>query len=424
MVPLIAIGPSWAVWPSLADISAVLMVPIVLLDWRFQPYSSRQNRNLWRLAAFITIGCAASYAAFMSGLFGTAEIGKGWAFGVFQVLRIMEFLLVCLVSTNVELNESRLHRLRRLTLWVFLGIACGVLLTFTGIVPTRLVASHLPSALNTAGPWSSYSTGDLAQGVGFIGYNHGYTAVQLLLAAALCLHFGPRKMSTRFSVVGLLLVTTLLTGSRAGFLCAIVWVVAMEAKKPTALILGLAAASLLAVTLMNIDEDALSKALERQTSSTDSYEQDGFSGRTEIWQDRVSFLSAEPHRWLIGGGFGSAVESGNNAHMLYLQLILEVGIVGLGAFLIYELMVLKYLFRYEGHGRPLFWLTIVLLLSSFSQETLYPVAAFSHLLGFYVCIVAIGCRARPAMQSAPGSLVFQQTLIHARALVLSPTSGN
>ena len=399
MVPLFAIGPSWAVWPTLSDIAAVLMVPLLLIDSNFQPCASHQNRNLWRIGLLITFGCLVSYAALASGLLGSEARGKGIVFGLLQTVRLFEFLVVWHVSANILLTGTRIRKLRRISLFVFLGIAAGVLLTFFGVVPTQIAGSHLPSSLGMAGPWAFYVTGSVDQGVGFVGYNHGYTAAQLLMAAALCLHLGPRKFTTRCMVIGLLMLTTYLTGARSGLLCATAFVILLEAKRPFVLLVGLGMVGVLALGLMATGSESIDRAWARQNSTADSYQQDGFSGRTGIWKEKVDFLSAQPVRWIVGGGFGSAVETGPNAHMLCLQIVLELGFVGLFVFAIFQYNILKYLFSCEGYGKPLFWLTIALLFGSLTQETFYPVVAFSHLLGFYVCIIAIGCGRKPGAES-------------------------
>jgi hypothetical protein len=97
---------------------------------------------------------------------------------------------------------------------------------------------------------------------------------------------------------------------------------------------------------------------------------------------------------LLGSGFGAA--SGKNAHLLYLQIVYEVGLIGLAVFagLIYK--VLSYLKFYERGIRPIYWATIAFLLSGLSQETFYPVPSFGHFLGFYLCSLAIALRLREA----------------------------
>ena len=78
--------------------------------------------------------------------------------------------------------------------------------------------------------------------------------------------------------------------------------------------------------------------------------------------------------------------------MLPLHIILETGIVGLLMFFLLFSNILKCLYQNESGTKPVFWVTVCLLIGSISQETFYPVAALGHFLGFYLSSVAIVLR--------------------------------
>jgi len=134
--------------------------------------------------------------------------------------------------------------------------------------------------------------------------------------------------------------------------------------------------------------------VERSLTLFNVTEAENLSDRDIIWEDRIEFLNADFSRWLMGTGFGNTVNSGSNAHMLPLHLIVETGIFGLTIFALLGLWVLRMLWRYDWYIKPIFWATVMLLFSSATQETFYPVPSLSYFLGLYLTTVAITLRER------------------------------
>ena len=85
----------------------------------------------------------------------------------------------------------------------------------------------------------------------------------------------------------------------------------------------------------------------------------------------------------------------DNAHMLYLQILSEAGVIGLGAFLALAGYLLRQLWNRDSAPRPVFWTFLTLLGTGLTQETLYPVPAFEHTLALAMCSVAL-CLSEPA----------------------------
>ena len=127
----------------------------------------------------------------------------------------------------------------------------------------------------------------------------------------------------------------------------------------------------------------------RRPSITTSYDDDGFAGRVGIWNERVALLNRNPLFWVAGTGFGSAIESGSNGHMLYLQTTLECGLIGTLAFLLAMWKGCLLLWRQGTGGHILCYATAALLISAVTQETFYPVPAFGHFCGMYLLCVAL-----------------------------------
>jgi O-antigen ligase len=133
-------------------------------------------------------------------------------------------------------------------------------------------------------------------------------------------------------------------------------------------------------------------ALDRQKTIGSAYEADGLAGRVEIWNDRIGMLNENPILWFIGTGFGSAIETGDNGHMLYLHITVECGIIGLAVFLFLVRNVAGTLWRRE-RGVKFFWCaTLALLVSGLTQETFYPVPALSQFCGLYLFCLAVVLR--------------------------------
>lgn len=130
----------------------------------------------------------------------------------------------------------------------------------------------------------------------------------------------------------------------------------------------------------------------RQTSTFEGYKADNLAGRTNIWEAHLQSLDDRPWTWMVGYGFGSAITRGNQAHMQPLNMVSEIGLIGLAIGLVLMGITLKALWDWEAAGHPMLWGTVALLFTSLTQETLYPVAAFGHFLGFYLVAVAIALR--------------------------------
>jgi len=134
--------------------------------------------------------------------------------------------------------------------------------------------------------------------------------------------------------------------------------------------------------------------IERQLTVFQANKSENLSGRDERWAAHLSSLDENQVNWFVGNGFGSAIDRGDNAHMLYLQITSETGLIGLCIFIILFTKVLFYLHKLEIKEKPFFWGTITFLITSFSQETFYPQPAFGQFLGFYMSSLAILLRTR------------------------------
>src|ERR1019366_9967299 len=98
LVPLVTIGPSWAIWPALTDIVVAAMGGLLLLNPSWKPQIPKFVRSFWNFGAWVTAGCIVSY--FILTLYalkfevGFQHNGKSVAFGVAQLYRLLQALVV------------------------------------------------------------------------------------------------------------------------------------------------------------------------------------------------------------------------------------------------------------------------------------------------------------------------------------------
>lgn len=385
LIPLAPVGPSWAVWPTLSDLTVVAMTPFVLRNPFRKNHAQETNRLL-------TLAWNAFFLCFASFILATAFYGAHNAHvtnGIYQLVRSLEYLAVLLASIQTNLTPPRWGIIRRIALITFCLISVGVLLTSSGIVNTVIVTPLLPASPALAGPWGAYVSGNTPDG-GFISYNHGYVGMQLILSGGAVYFFFEQSRPIRFVVCSMLLLSTFLSRSRVSFIVALVLLLAWEWKRKKSNLLALGALGLLAC-VWAIHSLAAEDLVERQSSTVSAMDNDGLSGRTTIWQDHLDYFSSHPLNAIVGAGYGYAeMASDTNAHDLYLQVATETGLVGIMIFIYMQrqtMLVLR-----PPQLRTIYLTVSALLITGLTQETLYPVVSFSHFLGFYLSVLAVSLR--------------------------------
>lgn len=406
MVPLWLVGPSWSVWPSATDLIVLLMLiwlPFVRESQTTVPEIATVRRYLVLLAC----GSLVSFFALTLNPLNLKTIEtsneKGQYFGLYQIYRFGQFLVVFWLVSRINLTQKRGSWLRRVIAMTFWTTSASILANYFDVLQTPTLAPQIPKSLGIAGPWAFYSLGMVGNPVGAISFHHAYPAVQLLLLAAVYICLMPSRRIWLPSLILIsLFVCCLVSGSRAGFVAACVFAIIVAASRPRQLLI-LAAITIVAVPVgLHLSDDfsgAFSRAIDRQRSITTSYDEDGFAGRVEIWNDRLALLNRDPMLWVTGTGYGSAVETGNNGHMLFLHITLECGLIGLAAFIVTGQRVMTFLWRAHAQGRVMCYASVALTISAFTQETFYPVPALGHFCGMYLFCVVVALQ-RPGA-SAP-----------------------
>ncbi len=393
-IPILPIGP-WAIWPGFPDFAFFLLVFTFI---RCRPYTttpSIPNQRIFSIFIIIFLGCIQSYVCYLAS---ADENANGAPFGAFQIYRLVEYFGLFWLIAHIPLTLARLQIMRRMVDGVLIFVCLGVFLTYAGVIPLSLITAHLPKV----GAWQYYEgVGKIGtKGLGFVGYNHAYVAAQVMMLLILRLHLGTNQKKDLSNTILLVLstLTVFISESRSGFGSILFLVSIYLVSKPIhalcivniALILPVLAS---AFGLQSIEINSIEGSIiDRQLTVLQSNKTENLSGRDELWAAHLSALDGNQVNWFVGNGFGSAIDRGNNAHMLYLQITSETGLIGLCIFSILFSMILIYIYKIETKEKPFFWGTVTFLITAVSQETFYPVPALGQFLGLYLSSVAIVLR--------------------------------
>lgn len=306
-------------------------------------------------------------------LIGTAFLSLIWSVSRFESLVTLTTLLSATVVFVVARDVFRNARARGFLVKIFL----------------------LTAAIVSAIGLGMYVTGDYERATSLFFWPNPF-ATFLLATLPFSLDLAIRTSKDRPSVwvyLSLLLGTAfVVTYSRAAWLIALVllglvWWRAQDKKKANVVILGVAAASIafgLAVTGMrtNLAKPVVGVA-GRLTESVNSQ---SVVDRLDFWREGSAMFAEKP---LLGWGVGtykevhpafqkSAITATNNPHSLPVQIMVELGVVGLVAFIVMALGLVAYLWKERRVKRsPTVWsariaLIAVVLHSFVDLVTNYP----------------------------------------------------
>jgi len=406
LIPVAALGPSWAVWPRLSDFAVGLLFAAALIARPSKWPVTEASQAVFRLLVIAYIACIASFFL-VNLLIGSAGRGLAIDDGQYYLFRVTQFLIVYWVAMRVPLTPSRQKILSKVATFTLVATCVLCMLTWVGIPSGPRIVAHLPRSKEIAGPWITYAL-DEARGYGLISYNRAYVAAHLLLLTALKLNLDvKRRPLLDVAYIGLALAACFVSGSRAGFAAMGLFTFALFVRNPiyvpvAALLLGIAS---LFVSGDNLSSGDITKIAEEQTKIANPMEAEQFRARITLWTRWLDRFSKDPFALVVGIGFGGARGEGgvDMAHMQYLTVLGEFGTFGLLFFLWLCYTILHGLWRYEPKPNPLFWATVALLFGATTQETFYPVVSFAHFLGLYAMAVALALRPQFA-SAAPGGM--------------------
>ena len=378
-VPLFAVGPSWAAWPTAGDIVVAAMIPIVAVRMYTGAgrIMSKANKRILVLLLVLLAGCTCSYVILCRAIpvLYPTETGRAAEFGEYQIYRIIQAVIAYFFASQIDLTPRRKRFLSFAAVTALVIVCAALFLEYLGIVPASTYASHLPTSLSIAGPWGYYAAANLPEGYGTISYTHAYSSSQVLLLLVLCLLLNPKARNfTRAALVLVAEAAILASGCRAILGGSLVFLAALFIRRPRMLaafaciVLGVAA---LTAGFAPSAPELLRPALDR-ASALNPFADIDVEGRTLLWSDQVQYLNEQPLRWIIGAGFGTSAGDTGNDNILYLQIINETGVLGLAAFVLVFGEIFRLLERAGPNSRPMILGTVAILVASIAQETLYP----------------------------------------------------
>lgn len=391
LLPLAMIGPSWATWPNFADLICFAAGLLFLIGRpspiRVTPAVDSVRRWTWAMATLACLSVVFVGWALPCALYDVGPDQEAVEFGIFQSYRLFQFAAIVDCACRFRWTNERRRSLRRITL-VALFVNCAtVFATFLKFVEPAFYAPHLTADPTIGGPWAFYQS--TADAWGVAGYNHAYTAIQIVMLTAAWLTLCDRERSTSSQLIMLLSTSAVLvSNSRAGLVAAVIFVAFLWLQRPAiAIIAGcfLIPLSFTVMPTLSSGDTDVANLLQRQSSVLDAGNAENLSGRDSIWRHWLGVILDRPDQWLFGAGFGAT--SGDSAHMQPLHMFIEVGVVGVILFTMMFCQILRGLWIRELAPKPMFWALIGILPTLLTQETLYPVHAMGHFCG--LTLVAI-----------------------------------
>ena len=393
-IPIMAVGPSWAVWPRLDDFATVFLAIVYYLTRsRVYPMNSKERFVfiMW------TLGILLSFPSMFLGRLMYPELGKGIFFGIFQTFRVAEYGLVWYCIRGMAFSQKQFDRIAKTVFYVMIFVFIIALGNATGIIPAAKLVSHLPRSASICGPWHyvHLRTG-ASRALGPYGWNAGYMAGQLTFMTAIMLAAQKPSSVVRIVMMAMTGCVIVISGARATlvgwFVAMLVW--SYKSVKQMLLLLSLFILVVIGLVILeNFTGDVFSVAMERAMSIVTGSDVT-MSGRTLHWKHVIDVITNDPKIPLmgVGWGFGSHVLGGvGNAHMMILQAVLELGIFGAMIFFLFLFGIFRLLGGEDSLKRATKAVFIGMLVASLGGETFYPIASSGSFLGFTAAIVAISC---------------------------------
>ena len=400
-IPILPIGPSWAVWPRLDDFATAFLV---LVYFSTRANTCPMNKLERTISVLIIAGVLFSIPSTFFGRLMHPEILKGPSYGIFQTFRIFEYGMVWVCIRGMTFSQKQFDKISYTIFFVMVFVVIVGIGNATGIIPPARLLAHLPYD----GPWGVLKTRGTGafRPVGPYGWNSGYMVDQLVFMTAILLVSRKPSVIFRIPLVVAVAVVVFLTGSRAATIAWCTCLVILAHKSIKQLVVMLVIVSMFFVALYissdYFDVDIVERATHRIGTllHRETFEEKTLSGRTVQWATAVDYILSDPSVSLmgVGWGFGGVVlveKTGiGHVHCMYLDVLLEVGVFG--AVMFYILLFNMYRLL-RGRDRLLTAMRaafLALLVAGITGAVFYPVVAGGSFLGFTGAVFAIGAATR------------------------------
>jgi hypothetical protein len=390
MIPIAAIGPSWAIWPTLADLAMIPLICLAILGFRDEDSANKYHIRFQKLLALMW--CFGTMAYLYTIAFSMER--EAFSYGFYFIFRFTEFCCLFWAVSRLPWTHSRIDRLRVIVDVVLLITCIGVIFTFLGIIPLGKLIAHLPQSKAVSGPWVAYLLKEQfpedGRGVGMVGYNHAYGGVQIVALTAFRFSLARSRIGLASGFLILIaVVASFLTESRAGF-AALVFFLGTQFVRNPKMLLACIPVALVGLIILDLRHEDMAATFQRQQTILSATEGDNLSGRQDIWKAYTGFMLERPSTFLIGAGLGASypVTPNRSCHMTPLQYFFEMGILGLGAYALIVWTIVTLLFRFEEGAKPLLFAYLALLIASMTMETFWPIPYLSHFIGLCFLILS------------------------------------
>jgi hypothetical protein len=394
-IPILPIGPSWAVWPRLDDFATAFLVTVYL----FTRANIRPMNKLERtISALIIGGAVLSLPSTAIGVIIHPETIKGTSYGIFQTYRTVEYFMVWYCIRGMTFSSRQFDKISYAVFFVVVFVVIIALGNATGAIPPARLLTHLPYE----GPWGELKRYATRAGIprGPYGWNPGDMVDQLVFLTMILLASRRPLAVFRIPLMVVVAGVIFLTGSRAATLAWCLALIIWAHKSIKQLIIMLIVVSLLFVFLYMFSSSFEYKVVERATYRVGTLihreEDPTMSGRTVQWEAALRYIASHPGALVIGAGWGFSghvltPETGVvYAHSMYLDVLLEVGIFGA---VMYYILLFNLYRLLQGKDRLLAALRagfLALLVAGITGSVFYPIAGGGSFLGFVGAVFGIG----------------------------------
>ncbi|WP_345459289.1 O-antigen ligase family protein [Deinococcus carri] len=381
-LPVLAAGPSWALWPTLPDLLVWAALGCALLYHR--PPGAAWRPVGWGLALLVALAFCSFGLLFVMR---DARLASAVPFGLFQLYKLVQALAVFGMVSRLPLRPTVLARWGRAALPAFVVMVVSIAWTYFSPALPRALGQVLPHGAGVSGPWESYYLHN-EPGLGMVGYNHGYVALQVTLLSAAVLMLRPR--SSNVWVLGAALAACFLSGSRAGLAGCLLFALLEWRRLPVRAGLLLALLGVAGLAAAPWLDQQLGGLAARQSTLLEAGNSGNLAGRSEIWHSYFQAFAEDPYRLLVGSGFGSAINNNSNAHSTPIQVLYETGVAGVVALgLLFWALFGQLRARRTLRAGVALNLLVGLALTALTQETFYPNSAFSGSLPLLAFVLAL-----------------------------------
>ncbi len=388
-IPILPVGPSWAVWPRLDDF-ATLFLFMVYLGTRNNTCPMDKNERL--ISRLIVIGIIFTIPSILLGQLMNPGAAKGMTFGIAHTYRVAEYFLVWFCIRGMVFSSKQFDKISYAIFFITIFVVIISIGNITGKIPIAKLVAHLPyGAVSGRFILLHEKTGpSLAMGPYAGSLTMRMTLFTMLLLVS-------RKPSAIFRIPLIVIIGGVIFfgAARAGMIgwaLAIAFFSCKSIKQLVIVILMILLFYILAVAFSEVIDIEVMERAQSDVRSIVGQEDINvkLSGRVERWSMILRYIVSHPQVliWGVGWGFTGQI-FGGNAHSMYLHMLCEVGLFGLVMFLFLLSIIWRLLRgkdRLLGAMRAAF---LAYLITSFTGEVFYPTASSGSFLGCLGAIFAI-----------------------------------